>query len=404
MSFRKIRLAILSRSRIPHRAMAAATQGYMGSDPLKTPGFFTAAIQADMEDPFEASFQSGNYESSKLELSSTRDNNNFFQSLGQDNYPSIFGFSPQTSPAPFQNSAPSSSWSTLKPNSFSQYSNPANQPLVPSPPSSVEGSPPSWSYNDMQMTSMMTVPHQLLTQNHPPQSRVQHGQITPQDDYEDENQQSRGPEQREQSTKRKRTLTASNEAAQPTKRSRKSTRGKGAAPSSASTQTPEDDKRSKFLERNRVAASKCRQKKKEWTSNLEARARELQNSKNQLHLIVNSLKDEVMFLKSEMFKHTGCGQIRDYLGREANNLINPAHNSYQPFSSAASSIGSAPHSRVHSVSGNSIHRDSRQGSIDSLGKTSPVVNMKSEDDLEALLTSSLVQDTSDKGIASRIDS
>lgn len=378
----------------------------MGSDPLKTPGFFTAAIQADMENPFEASFQSGSYESNKLELSSTRDSNNFFQSLGQDTYPSIFGFSPQTSPAPFQNSAQSSSWSTLKPNSFSQHSNPANHPLEPSPPSSVQGSPPSWSYNDMQMTSMMTVPHQLLTQNHPPQSRVQHGQITPQDDYEDENQQSRGQEQGEQSTKRKRTSTASNEATQPPKRSRKSTRGKGAAPNSGSTQNPEDDKRSKFLERNRVAASKCRQKKKEWTSNLEARARELQNSKNQLQLIVNSLKDEVMFLKSEMFKHTGCGcgQIRDYLGREANNLTNPAHNSYQPFSSAASPIGSAPHSRVHSVSGPSIRRDSRQGSIDSLKKSLPVVNLKSEEDLEALLTSSLVQDTSDKGIASRIDS
>ncbi|MCJ1356777.1 MAG: hypothetical protein MMC33_006773 [Icmadophila ericetorum] len=382
----------------------------MASDPLKTPGFFTAAIQADNENPFEASFQSGSYESSKLDAPASRESNNFFHSLSQDNYPSIFGFSPQTSPAPFKHNAQSSSWTTLKPNTFSQYTAAAHQrPLELSPPSSVKGSPSSWSYNDIQMPPLMTAPHHLLTQNHPSQSRLQYGQITPQDDFEDEEQQRfqvQGQEQGDQSTKRKRASTVSNEVVQPAKRSRKSTRGKGATQKSASPLDPEGDKRSKFLERNRVAASKCRQKKKEWTSNLEARARELQNSKNQLQMMVSSLKDEVMFLKGEMFKHTGCGcvQIRDYLSREANNLTKYSHNAYQPFDSAASPIGAAPNSRLQSVSGTSIHRDSRQGSIDSLKNSSPLVNMKTEDDLEALLTGTLVQDTSDGGIASRIDS
>lgn len=80
----------------------------------------------------------------------------------------------------------------------------------------------------------------------------------------------------------------------------------------------EDPKRSKFLERNRVAASKCRQKKKEWTSNLEVRARDLQSAKNQLTVVVTSLKEEIIFLKGEMLKHSSCGctAIKDYLNRE----------------------------------------------------------------------------------------
>ena len=84
----------------------------------------------------------------------------------------------------------------------------------------------------------------------------------------------------------------------------------------------EDQKRNKFLERNRVAASKCRQKKKEWTSNLESRARTLQNERNQLSLMASSLKEEVLWLKGELLKHSTCDceRIRHYLNREANHL------------------------------------------------------------------------------------
>lgn len=81
----------------------------------------------------------------------------------------------------------------------------------------------------------------------------------------------------------------------------------------------EDGKRSRFLERNRVAASKCRQKKKEWTNNLESRARDLQHQKSQLTAMVSSLKDEMLWLKGELLKHgtCGCDKIRQYLNHEA---------------------------------------------------------------------------------------
>ena len=82
------------------------------------------------------------------------------------------------------------------------------------------------------------------------------------------------------------------------------------------------EKRSKFLERNRVAASKCRQKKKEWATDLEARARELQANKESLTSLTNSLKEEVLYLKGEMLKHSSCScpQIKSYLQSQIGEL------------------------------------------------------------------------------------
>ena len=83
-----------------------------------------------------------------------------------------------------------------------------------------------------------------------------------------------------------------------------------------------DEKRSKFLERNRVAASKCRQKKKEWTNNLEQRARDLQQNKTHLSLLVNSLRDEVLYLKGEVLKHDNCNctALRNYMSRSVSQI------------------------------------------------------------------------------------
>ncbi len=65
-------------------------------------------------------------------------------------------------------------------------------------------------------------------------------------------------------------------------------------------------RRSKFLERNRVAASKCRQKKKQWIDKLETQLREHHARHNSLRLLVDSLKNEVLYLKVEMVAHMGC--------------------------------------------------------------------------------------------------
>ena len=177
-------------------------------------------------------------------------------------------------------------------------------------------------------------PYDTRSTDHPDQTIAQYGPITPPDDRDSDQfrfdePSLQAPQQRDQtlespqSGKRKRTMTDDKEFTKTSKRVRKSAgRPRSSVKANPSYRLSEDDRRSKFLERNRVAASKCRQKKKEWTSNLESNARELQQGKSHMALIVNSLKDEVMFLKGEMLKHTSCGceRIRGYLDRETDNI------------------------------------------------------------------------------------
>ncbi|KAI9358032.1 hypothetical protein BD770DRAFT_472400 [Pilaira anomala] len=67
-----------------------------------------------------------------------------------------------------------------------------------------------------------------------------------------------------------------------------------------------EDRRKKFLERNRVAAYKCRQKKKNWMQELEQKA-ELQNNRNdELRALVSQLKEESMYLRNLLLTHGNC--------------------------------------------------------------------------------------------------
>jgi len=67
-----------------------------------------------------------------------------------------------------------------------------------------------------------------------------------------------------------------------------------------------EEKRRKFLERNRQAASKCRQKKKAWMQDLEQRSDEITKRNKALHETVSMLKEEVLFLKNQLLAHRGC--------------------------------------------------------------------------------------------------
>ncbi|KAI9667552.1 MAG: hypothetical protein M1821_000368 [Bathelium mastoideum] len=102
----------------------------------------------------------------------------------------------------------------------------------------------------------------------------------------------------------------------------------------------EEQKREKFLERNRVAASKCRQRKKEWMGGLEARARELQTQRTHLSAYVASLRDELLYLRDEMLKHNNCGctKIREYLNGQAE-VMSPSVNLHQLMTNLPASIG-----------------------------------------------------------------
>ncbi|ELU06561.1 hypothetical protein CAPTEDRAFT_125951 [Capitella teleta] len=67
-----------------------------------------------------------------------------------------------------------------------------------------------------------------------------------------------------------------------------------------------DDRRKKFLERNRAAAARCRQKKKAWIGNLENKADDLQSLNVRLQNEVTVLKSEVAQLKGLLLAHKDC--------------------------------------------------------------------------------------------------
>ncbi|KAI9301624.1 hypothetical protein BJ944DRAFT_243104 [Cunninghamella echinulata] len=68
----------------------------------------------------------------------------------------------------------------------------------------------------------------------------------------------------------------------------------------------EDEKRKNFLERNRLAALKCRQRKKQWLNNLQAKVEYLTNDNEQLQMQTNALREEIMNLKTLLLAHKDC--------------------------------------------------------------------------------------------------
>jgi ATF/CREB family transcription factor len=64
----------------------------------------------------------------------------------------------------------------------------------------------------------------------------------------------------------------------------------------------DEEKRKNFLERNRQAALKCRQRKKAWLASLQAKVEYLQSDNENLQGTVGALRNEVMFLKSQLMQ------------------------------------------------------------------------------------------------------
>lgn len=81
--------------------------------------------------------------------------------------------------------------------------------------------------------------------------------------------------------------------------------------------------RQSHLEKNRVAAHKCRQRKKEYINGLEGRARDFSNKNKLLKENVALLREEVLGLKNEVLRHAGCGfwAVDEYLARCAGDLL-----------------------------------------------------------------------------------
>jgi hypothetical protein len=68
----------------------------------------------------------------------------------------------------------------------------------------------------------------------------------------------------------------------------------------------EGEKREQFLERNRQAALKCRQRKKKWLEELQGLVEYLNTDNEQLHSQATYLREEVLNLKTLLLAHVDC--------------------------------------------------------------------------------------------------
>lgn len=68
----------------------------------------------------------------------------------------------------------------------------------------------------------------------------------------------------------------------------------------------DEEKRKNFLERNRQAALKCRQRKKAWLANLQAKVEYLTSDNETLTQTVNSLREEISSLRNVLVAHKDC--------------------------------------------------------------------------------------------------
>ncbi|KAI9759679.1 MAG: hypothetical protein M4579_002156 [Chaenotheca gracillima] len=68
----------------------------------------------------------------------------------------------------------------------------------------------------------------------------------------------------------------------------------------------DEEKRKNFLERNRVAALKCRQRKKQWLANLQSKVELFSTENDALSASVTQLREEVVNLKTLLLAHKDC--------------------------------------------------------------------------------------------------
>ena len=77
-----------------------------------------------------------------------------------------------------------------------------------------------------------------------------------------------------------------------------------------------DEKRALLLERNRIAASRCRQKRKQWITDLESKAAEVQSTNEKLNARVTALKEELATLRKTLLaehKDASLDSVRSYI-------------------------------------------------------------------------------------------
>ncbi|RPA80400.1 hypothetical protein BJ508DRAFT_327306 [Ascobolus immersus RN42] len=79
----------------------------------------------------------------------------------------------------------------------------------------------------------------------------------------------------------------------------------------------DEEKRKNFLERNRVAALKCRQRKKQWLASLQKKVEIYTSENDALSAQVTSLREELVALKTLLLAHKDCPGFPQNLNLDA---------------------------------------------------------------------------------------
>lgn len=95
----------------------------------------------------------------------------------------------------------------------------------------------------------------------------------------------------------------------------------------------DEEKRKNFLERNRVAALKCRQRKKQWLANLQAKVEIFSTENDALSATVTQLREEIVNLKTLLLAHKECpvAQAQGLHGSAMNTFLGSDMNHQNPY-------------------------------------------------------------------------
>ncbi|KAK7526025.1 putative bZIP transcription factor [Phyllosticta citriasiana] len=95
----------------------------------------------------------------------------------------------------------------------------------------------------------------------------------------------------------------------------------------------DEEKRRNFLERNRVAALKCRQRKKQWLANLQAKVELFSTENDALSAQITQLREEIVNLKTMLLAHKDCpvSQAQGISGMAMANFIGDVNQHAHPY-------------------------------------------------------------------------
>ncbi|KAI9266873.1 hypothetical protein BDA99DRAFT_436511 [Phascolomyces articulosus] len=116
------------------------------------------------------------------------------------------------------------------------------------------------------------------------------------------------------------------------------------------TEEDEEQRRKNFLERNRQAALKCRQRKKQWLANLQNQVEYLNTDNKQLEAQVTALREEILNLKTLIIAHKDCPVARRH---SSHHTIHNHHSLSQEMQSSSSTHTSGTiHQHVFTTTNN----------------------------------------------------